>query len=112
MSIGVKTAMSDQEHQQPQAESSTPRPQDRSQRDHGRRRHRNSPRYQEASINMKELRELIELITDNGLMEFELEREGFHVKIGRNVHSDLGLPEPGAGSQSIEGRSATGATAQ
>ena len=32
---------------------------------------------------MNELRELVTLITDNGLTLLELEREGFHVKIGR-----------------------------
>jgi acetyl-CoA carboxylase biotin carboxyl carrier protein len=32
---------------------------------------------------MNELRELVSLITDNGLTLLELEREGFHVKIGR-----------------------------
>jgi len=32
---------------------------------------------------MNELRELVSLITENGLSLLELEREGFHVKIGR-----------------------------
>ena len=32
---------------------------------------------------MNELRELIDLITENGLTNFELEREGFRVKVGR-----------------------------
>jgi acetyl-CoA carboxylase biotin carboxyl carrier protein len=32
---------------------------------------------------MNELRELVTLITDNGLTLLELEREGFHIKIGR-----------------------------
>jgi len=32
---------------------------------------------------MNELRELVSLITDNGLTVLELEREGFRVKIGR-----------------------------
>ena len=32
---------------------------------------------------MNELRELFGLITENALTQFELEREGFHVKIGR-----------------------------
>jgi acetyl-CoA carboxylase biotin carboxyl carrier protein len=34
---------------------------------------------------MDELRELIGLITENGLTSFELEREGFRVKIGRGA---------------------------
>lgn len=82
MSTGAKRAMSDQENQQPQAEGSA-HPADRGQRDRGRRRHRDRPRHLEASINMNELRELIGLITDNGLTNFELEREGFRVKVGR-----------------------------
>jgi acetyl-CoA carboxylase biotin carboxyl carrier protein len=54
-------------------------------RDRGRRRHRSQPRHLEASINMNELRELIDLITENGLTNFELEREGFRVKVGRGT---------------------------
>src|SRR2546430_12609106 len=89
MSTGVKRAMSDQENQQLEAAPSAERQSvDRGHRDRGRRRHRQPPRHQEASINMNELRELIGLITDNGLTDFELEREGFHVKIGRNLHPE------------------------
>lgn len=57
-------------------------------RDRGRRRHRNQPRHLEQSINMNELRELIGLIVENGLTQFELEREGFRVKIGRGPSYD------------------------
>src|SRR5438132_4823764 len=85
MSTGVKTVMNDQADQQSQAEpSAQERPSERGQRDRGRRRQRQA-RHLEASINMNELRELIGLITDNGLTDFELEREGFHVKIGRGT---------------------------
>ena len=88
MSAGVKRAMSNQEPQQPDAEhSSEPRPErGHRDRDRGRRRHRPLPKHLEASINMDELRELIGLITDNALTDFELEREGFHVKVGRNLY--------------------------
>ena len=88
MSIGVKRAMSD--HDDNQAEV-VPAPKDHPEergprdRDRGRRRHRNQPRHLEASINMTELRELIDLITENGLTNFELEREGFRVKVGRGA---------------------------
>src|SRR5436853_553682 len=93
MSIGVKRVMSDQESKQSEVE---PTPTDRTaepaergprdrDRDRGRRRHRNQPRHLEASINMNELRELIDLITENGLTNFELEREGFRVKVGRGT---------------------------
>jgi acetyl-CoA carboxylase biotin carboxyl carrier protein len=36
-----------------------------------------------SSINLDELRELIDLIRENGLAEFELEREGFRVRLRR-----------------------------
>ena len=42
-----------------------------------------------ASVNMDELRELIELLRDNGLAELELENEGFRVRLRR----DSGLGE-------------------
>ena len=91
MTIGVKRAMSDQESKQSEVvPSPSDRPAERGQRDRdrdrgGRRRHRNQPRHLEASINMNELRELVDLITENGLTSFELEREGFRVKVGRGT---------------------------
>jgi len=90
MSIGVKRVMSDQESKQAEVvPSPTDQPAERGprerDRDRGRRRHRNQPRHLEASINMNELRELIDLITENGLTNFELEREGFRVKVGRGT---------------------------
>ena len=112
MSTGVKRAMGDQENQQSQAEESAPQPLDRGNRNRGRRRHRGQPRHQEPSINMDELRELIGLITDNGLTDFELEREDFHVKIGRNLYPELGLASAGAVPQAIEAHGAAGAIAQ
>jgi biotin carboxyl carrier protein len=76
----------------------TDQPEDRGPRDRdrgGRRRHRNQPRHLEASINMNELRELIDLITENGLTNFELEREGFRVKVGRGtLIEDAGAQPP------------------
>ncbi len=60
---------------------------------HGRRRSgnqthsANEPRRQEsgisASINMMELRDLVELIATHGFTDFELEREGFRVRLRR-----------------------------
>ena len=38
----------------------------------------------EPSVNMDELRELIALLRENGLAEFELEREGFRVRLRRD----------------------------
>ena len=96
MSTGTKTVMADQENKQPEIVSTAPeRDADRGhrdrERDRGRRRHRNQPRYLEASINMNELRELIGLITENGLTQFELEREGFRVKVGRGAFLDQSI---------------------
>ena len=92
MSTGPKSAMSDKENNQPEViQSATEPAAERSQR--GRRRERNQAKYLEASINMTELRELIGLITENGLTHFELEREGFRVKVGRGaVEEPVALP--------------------
>jgi acetyl-CoA carboxylase biotin carboxyl carrier protein len=93
MSIGVKRVMSDQESKQSEVvPTTTERPAERGprdrDRDRGRRKHRSQPRHLEASINMNELRELVDLITENGLTSFELEREGFRVKVGRGTFSE------------------------
>lgn len=48
----------------------------------GRRRRRGSIGA-ESSVNMDELRELIQLINENDFSEFELEREGFRVRFRR-----------------------------
>ena len=93
MSAGVKKAMTNQESQPPSGEQSTEsRPDRHRDRDRGRRRHRPLPKHLEASINMEELRELIGLITNNALTDFELQREGFHVKIGRNLFPEQTVP--------------------
>jgi acetyl-CoA carboxylase biotin carboxyl carrier protein len=52
----------------------------------GRRRNRNRP-GPGTSINMDELRELIALIRENGLAEFELEHQGFRVRLRREEAS-------------------------
>jgi acetyl-CoA carboxylase biotin carboxyl carrier protein len=56
-------------------------------RERSRRRHhqQNQPRRPEASLNLDELRELVELIAEHGFTDFELEREGFRVRLGRNL---------------------------
>ena len=85
MSTGAKKAMADQDNQPAEIVSTPDRESERGHRDRGgRRRHRPpQPRHLEQSVNMTELRELVSLITDNGLSLLELEREGFSVKIGR-----------------------------
>ena len=105
MLTGTKTVMADQQNKQPEITSKAPeRGADRGhrERDRGRHRHRNQPKHLEASINMNELRELIGLITENGLTQFELEREGFRVKVGRGAFLDetvQSAPAPLAGSE-------------
>lgn len=64
----------------------------------GRRRSRSAGT--EASINMDELRELIQLIRDNEFTEFELEREGFRVRFRRGAELyDAGSSGVGPSSQ-------------
>jgi len=86
MGTGAKKAMSDKEQNQSEVVSSAPdEAAEVGFRERGRRRSRNTPKHLEASINMDELRELVGLITENGLTQFELEREGFRVKVGRGT---------------------------
>jgi len=84
MATGAKRVMADQDDKPAEIVSPPERASERGHRDRGRRRNRPpQPRHLEQSVNMNELRELVSLITDNGLTLLELEREGFHVKIGR-----------------------------
>jgi len=94
MTTGAKRAMSNQKNQSPAEPSAPSESPQRVHRERGRRRNRNQPRNLEASINMDELRELIGLITDNGLTDFELEREGFRVKVGRNTYPEGSVVVP------------------
>src|ERR1043166_5645849 len=76
--------MADQDNKPAEIVSTPERASERGHRDRGRRRHRPpQPRHLEQSVSMGELRELVGLITENGLTLLELEREGFRVKIGR-----------------------------
>lgn len=118
MGTEAKRAMSDKEHNESEVVPSAPEePAERGLRDRGRRRQRNPPRHLEASINMTELRELIGLITENGLTNFELEREGFRVKVGRGVTGEepaaLASAAPGVEKQITAGGAAqTGGAVQ
>jgi len=49
-------------------------------------------RKPELSVNMDELRELIALLRENGLAEFELEREGFRVRLRRGSEYEAAEP--------------------
>src|ERR1700682_3409646 len=113
MGTGAKKAMGDKEHDQSEVVSAAAEePAEQSALpDRGRRRSRNTPKHLEASINMDELRELVGLITENGLTNFELEREGFRVKVGRGTfiedQSTQGLL-PGAAERQIAAGPPTG----
>jgi acetyl-CoA carboxylase biotin carboxyl carrier protein len=53
------------------------------------------------SVNMAELKELIELLRENGLAELELERQGFRVRLRRegalpSVQSEMLVPPAGS----------------
>jgi acetyl-CoA carboxylase biotin carboxyl carrier protein len=112
MSTGAKRAMSDPNNQD-QVEVSPPaRPAERDRRERGGRKHRNQPRQLEASINMAELRELVTLITKNELTHFELEREGFHVKVSRGPHVEGLVPVPTSAAPTAERLTAGAAASQ
>jgi acetyl-CoA carboxylase biotin carboxyl carrier protein len=67
----------------------------------GRRRNRSAGT--EASVNMDELRELIQLVRDNEFTEFELEREGFRVRFRRGAEAyDTGSSGVGSSQQFSE----------
>ena len=101
--------MSDPEKQDQVEVSPAARPAERDRRERGGRKHRNPPRQLEASINMAELRELVTLITKNELTHFELEREGFHVKVSRGPHGEGAVPLPSSTAPAAERLTAAGA---
>lgn len=47
-----------------------------------------------ASVNLEELRELIDLLRENGLSELELENEGFRVRLRRESERTESSPAP------------------
>jgi acetyl-CoA carboxylase biotin carboxyl carrier protein len=80
-----------QSSKQPERTGGAPRDRDRG----GRRRHQqNQPRRPEAQLPMEDLRDLFALFTEHNLTEFEIEREGFRVHLGRNPAPTVaaGLP--------------------
>jgi len=64
------------------------------------RRRRRGSIAAESSVNMDELRELIQLINENDFSEFEMEREGFRVRFRRGV--EIGETSSAGFSQSRE----------
>ena len=74
-----------------------------------RRRHRSRPI--DPSVNMDELRELIDLIQENGFAEFEISREGFRLHVRRDAVAP-GVMERSGSSSPHERTEATGAETQ
>jgi acetyl-CoA carboxylase biotin carboxyl carrier protein len=68
------------------------------------RRRRSRSISTEASVNMDELRELIQLIRDNEFTEFELEREGFRVRFrhGSEVVEPVAASAQGSAAPALE----------
>jgi len=56
-------------------------------------------------MNLKEIKELIELISEKGFAEFEIERQGFRLRINRFAPSPAQAappaPQPGASPQAV-----------
>ena len=70
------------------------------------RRRRNRSLAAESSVNMDELRELIQLIRENEFSEFELEREGFRVRFRRGAEVSEGAAGAPAASRELQSVSA------
>src|SRR5882762_6322886 len=71
------------------------------------RRRRSRSVADENSVNMDELRELIQLVRENEFTEFELEREGFRVRFRRG--SEVSEADAAGGSGSHESATSSGA---
>ncbi|HEY0098653.1 MAG TPA: acetyl-CoA carboxylase biotin carboxyl carrier protein [Pyrinomonadaceae bacterium] len=67
----------------------------------GERENQSAPRRPETSINMDELRELADLIAAQGFTEFELEKEGFRLRLSRNIYSQSPPQTTGSGTGSV-----------
>ena len=100
--------MSDHENEKAEIEL-LPDSESSSERGRGRRR-RNRSVAAETSVNMDELRELIQLIRDNDFTEFELEREGFHVRFRRGAEAIEAETRPLDLSPELVGSASGGAT--
>jgi acetyl-CoA carboxylase biotin carboxyl carrier protein len=103
--------MSDQETTQSQNEAPTPQAVKHDRGHRARRRFQNSSGRPGQSINMDELRDLVELIAANGFTDFELEREGFRVRFRRELAPQfIGGSPNGTSPQSEAGSLSTQTT--
>ena len=64
------------------------------------RRRRSRSLAAESSVNMEELRELVQLINENDFNEFELEREGFRVRFRRGLEMEA-APRPAGAAREL-----------
>src|SRR3954449_2701479 len=75
-------------------------------RDRGRRRHhqpqQTPQRKPETSLNMDELRDLVELIAAHGFTDFEVEREGIRVRLGRERAPQIVNAAPSAPPAAVQ----------
>jgi acetyl-CoA carboxylase biotin carboxyl carrier protein len=62
----------------------------------GGHQQQNQPRRSETHLPMEELRDLFALFTEHGLTEFEIEREGIRVHLGRNLTPQIVTAQPQA----------------
>ena len=106
----TQTAREERPEQSPRPQSEQPQQQraggPRNERDRGGRRrgggggggqHQQSQaRRPEPHLPMEELRDLFALFTEHGLTEFEIEREGMRVHLGRNVAPQVVAAQPQA----------------
>lgn len=76
------------------------------------RRRRSRSIGAESSINMDELRELIQLIREHEFSEFELEREGFRVRFRRGAEANAPGATGGSGSPEPAGSMTSGSAAR
>src|SRR6185312_11601386 len=79
----------------------------------GRSRRRRRASANELSVNMDELRELIQLIRENDFTEFELEREGYRVRFrrGLEIGSEAARSDATVSTQTTTLSTTTGAQA-
>src|SRR5436309_13476487 len=52
--------------------------------------------FEEARMNLKEIKDMIELVDDKGFADFELKRKGFRLRISRFKESNQQVLQPAA----------------
>ncbi len=102
--------MDDQET--PKLEVDTPTETERAFEPGRGRRRRARASATDASVNMDELKQLIELIRTNDFTEFELEREGFRVRFSRGREDDASEANAGGTAKTAASSATTTAAGQ